>query len=94
MQLVLVAKSAEDLLAIVATQFGLDQSPARVDQREANGLTWNLYEFDAQGVHRFLALAEADGQTLIVVMRYDADERDALHEDVFIPVVDALVPYS
>ncbi len=94
MQLVLVAKSAEDLLAIVATQFGLDQSPARVDQREANGLAWNLYEFDAQGVHRFLALAEADGQTLIVVMRYDADERDALHEDVFIPVVDALVPYS
>ena len=39
---------------------------------------------------RDLALAESEGLTIILLMRSAADEHDALHEAVFLPIVDAL----
>ena len=93
MQVVSVGGDEDDLLGIVTAQFELAEAPERVGEREANDLTWSLYAaFEAQGVYRFLALAEVDGRTLVVVMRYDPEEGEALYSEVFLPVVDALVP--
>ena len=92
MQVVSVPGSTADLLAIVTPQFGLDQAPESAGRRAANGLDWTLYAFDVNGVFRYLGLAENEGRTLVVVLRYDPDEGDAIYSEVFLPVVDALVP--
>ncbi len=80
--------------------YGLAKRPQSTGERQANDpstgsghrLTWSLYTFEAQGLPRDLALAESEGLTLIVILRSPTDERDALYETVFLPIVDALVP--
>jgi hypothetical protein len=92
LQLTVEATGAEELLDIVTENYGLAETPESTGERQANDLTWSLYTLDVQGVRRDLALAESDGLTLIVILRSEADERDVLHEVVFLPAVDALVP--
>jgi pimeloyl-ACP methyl ester carboxylesterase len=86
------AVGTEELLEAISGGYGLEEPPASTGERTANDLTWSLYAFEAQGVPRDLALAEGERVTLIVVLRSAADERDAMYEAVFLPVVDALVP--
>jgi hypothetical protein len=83
--------SAEDLLALVSGQLGLGEPPETVGERQANGLTWTLYALTVQSVEIDMALAEADGLALIVLLQSDPGEHEALYEAVFLPVVDALV---
>jgi hypothetical protein len=78
-------------LADIAKGYGLAEMPAPTGERPANGLTWSLYTFEAQGVPRDLAVAESQAGILVLVVRSAVDERDALHERVFLPMVDALV---
>ena len=84
--------SAEESLDAITGGYGLEEPPESTGEREANDLTWSLYTFEVQGLPRDLALAEGEGVTFIIVMRSAANERDALYEAVFLPVVDALVP--
>jgi hypothetical protein len=91
-QLTIAPNRADDLLADLTDSYGLAQIPQRSGQRQANDLTWSLYSFEAQGIPRDLALAERDGVTYIVILRSPADDRDALYQAVFVPVVEALVP--
>jgi pimeloyl-ACP methyl ester carboxylesterase len=84
--------SAEDLLTLVSGQLGLEEPPEVVGGREANGLTWALYAVTVQGLEIDMALTEADGLALIVLLQSDPGEHEALYEAVFLPVVDALVP--
>jgi hypothetical protein len=83
--------SAEELQAAMAKAYGLSTAPRPTGERQANELTWSLYSFQVQGVPRDLGLAESQAGTLVVVLRSAPDERDALYETVFLPVVDALV---
>jgi len=80
----------EEMLVAISEGYGLDSTPEINAERKANDLTWSLYTFEVQGVPRDLALAEGEGVTLILLMRSAADEHDALHEAVFLPIVDAL----
>jgi hypothetical protein len=80
----------EELLEAISSGYGLEEPPESTGERTANDLTWSLYAFEVQGVPRDLALAEGEGVTLIVILRSAADERDAMYEAVFLPVVDAL----
>jgi pimeloyl-ACP methyl ester carboxylesterase len=84
--------SVNELMADIAKGYGLAETPEPIGERQANDLTWSLYAFEAQGTLRDLALAESAEGTLIVLVRSASDERDALYEAVFVPVVDALVP--
>jgi hypothetical protein len=86
--------SAEELLGAISDGYGLDEKPESTGSREANDLAWSLYAFQVQGIPRDLALGEGEGFTLLVVLRSAPDERDALYEAVFLPVVDALAPLS
>jgi pimeloyl-ACP methyl ester carboxylesterase len=92
MQLAVVEEDQDALLGIVTSQFGLAETPESVGEREANGLIWTLYSFEAQGAFRFLALAGGDGRTLVVVVRCDPDEQELTYDEIVLPVVDALVP--
>jgi hypothetical protein len=82
----------DQLLNLLMGQFGLDETPEPVGQREANGLTWTLYRFEVQGLPVDMAIAEAGDMSLIVLLQSDDDEQEALYEAVFLPAVDALVP--
>ena len=83
---------ADALLELVTHQLGLDAAPDSVGEREANGLTWALYELEVQGIVVDMALAEQDGMGYIVLMQYPPDEREALYTSVFLAAVDALQP--
>jgi pimeloyl-ACP methyl ester carboxylesterase len=84
--------TADDLLALVSGQLGLEEPPEAVGEREANGLRWTLYAVMVQGIEIDMALTEADGLALIVLLQSDPGEHEALYQAVFLPVIDALVP--
>ena len=83
--------AAEELLDLLMDQLGVSEAPQSVGEREANGLTWQLFSLKVGGVNRDIALAEGEGIAIIVVLRSDAGESDVLYEVVFLPAVDALV---
>jgi hypothetical protein len=84
--------SSQDLLAQLSRQMGLSQPPEQGGTREANGLTWTLYAFNARGVKVDMAITEQDGTAMVVLMQSIAAERENLYEKVFLPAVDALRP--
>jgi len=83
--------TAEELFDLLLEQLGVSDAPESGGEREANGLTWQLYSLDIEGVKRDVALAESEGVAFIVVLRSDGEEREMLYEAVFLPAVDALV---
>lgn len=91
-QLTIASASPDELLEDLTDSYGLAQRPGRSGQRQVHDLIWSLYSFEIQGIIRDLALAERDGVTYLVMLRSAADERDALYEGIFVPVVEALVP--
>jgi pimeloyl-ACP methyl ester carboxylesterase len=84
--------TADQLLTGLVGQLGLSEAPASTGEREANDLTWMLYELQVQTVSVDIALAESDGLVLIVLLQSAQDERDGLYEAVYLPAIDALVP--
>jgi pimeloyl-ACP methyl ester carboxylesterase len=84
--------SVEEMLEAISKGYGLEGIPETSTERVANDLTWSIHTFEVQGVPRDLALAENEGLTILLLMRSAADEHDALHEVVFLPILDALAP--
>jgi hypothetical protein len=91
LQLAVSPAPADEILGVLAENYGLEAPPDAVGEREANGLTWILYELEAQGTPRDIALAEDQLGTLIVILRSDPDEQQSLRDGVFVPVLDGLV---
>jgi pimeloyl-ACP methyl ester carboxylesterase len=87
------ALHADALLDALLPQFGLDEAPEPVGSQETGFFDWTLYSFTntVQGVDFAfdLALAEGNGKTYLILLQTTADEYDALHESVFLPIVDA-----
>lgn len=68
---------------------GLDTAPVKASQREANGLVWTLYTSTSNGRPVDIAMADYKGNSLVVMMFSHIDERDALYQTVFLPMVDS-----
>ncbi len=83
---------ASDMLTKLARQLDLDAPPSPVGEREANGLSWELYAVEVQGLSVDIALAESGELALIVLLQSTPDERESLYEQGFLPAVDALKP--
>jgi hypothetical protein len=71
---------------------GLDQPAVKHDQRQANGLTWSIYETSSHGYPVDLAFTNVKNQTLMVLLISYKDEHNALYANVFLPIVDATTP--
>ncbi|MFN2241772.1 MAG: alpha/beta hydrolase [Anaerolineae bacterium] len=84
--------SAEEILGLYVELLELGDVPESVGGREANGLTWSLYELEYQDLPANIALTEQYGQALIVFLVSEPGERETMLESVFFPAVDALVP--
>jgi pimeloyl-ACP methyl ester carboxylesterase len=79
------------LAGLLAGQFGIDAFPEAASVREANGLTWSLYETPGpQGLLADVALANRAGMTYVIVLLSGASDRAAYYDALFIPAVDAL----
>ncbi len=85
---VLPGAGVDMVMPVMARQFGADASSV-VKRSTENGLEWRLLAGSLQGLSVNLALAEANGRIIMIVMTSNDDERDTLFEQVFLPVVDA-----
>ena len=84
--------SAEEILGLYVELLELGEAPEIVGEREANGLTWSLYELEYQDLPANIALTEQYGQALIAFLVSEPGEHETMLDSVFFPVVDALVP--
>ena len=91
MFLALPGQTTDEFLANVTASAGLGELQ-RSDEREANGLTWSLYEFTARGASVAIAVTAADGGVYAVGLETTAEDFRSLHDGVYLPAIDALVP--
>lgn len=84
------------LLTSLLPQLGLSEAPESTGTYETAAFNWALYKVDVSvqnlNIAVDVALTEANGTSYIVLLQVEAAEYDALHEAVFIPVLDALAP--
>jgi pimeloyl-ACP methyl ester carboxylesterase len=84
--------ASADVLSGLLPALGIAETPESTGTREANGLTWTLYEVEVQGTPVRIALTDADGLAIIALIQGSVAEIDSLVETVFYPVIDSLVP--
>jgi hypothetical protein len=88
----------KEVLASLLPQLNLTEAPAAVGTHQGEALEWTLYQAEvtagpvAAAVD--VALADAAATTYVVVLQTTPDEHEALHEAVFLPILDALRPIT
>ncbi len=89
---------ASQLLQALLPQLLLTEAPESVGTRDTATFTWTLYQVDvnARGVtvKVDLALAEQAGKTYVALLQTSPDDYEALHDSVFLPVLDAYQPLT
>lgn len=90
--------TADALSGVLLGQLGIDALPESTGTIETEDYTWTQYEIGVQqaglSIKVDLALAEDDAGVTLVLLQTLEDSYDALHEAVFLPVVEALAPVS
>lgn len=88
--------SADQLSNVLLGQLGIDALPDSTGTLETDAFTWTLYEIPVEqmglSIAVDLALAENDSGTTLVLLQTTDDEHTALHESIFVPVVESLAP--
>lgn len=92
MQLASPFTTPETFLPLITGQFGIEEMPEPSGTREANGLTWTLYELELLGFPTDMAVAAANGTTYFIMLTSTRNERLALYEMVFVPAIDGFTP--
>lgn len=85
--------AAQDLVASLQTQLGIDALPEPAATLQAGAFEWTLYEIavDAPPVGTInvdLAMAESESATYLVLLQALPDAYPALHEAVFLPALE------
>jgi uncharacterized protein len=87
-----------DVLPSLLPQVQLTELPESAGTLETDAYSWTLYQTDVTAggvtVRVDLAMAEKDGSSFFVLMQAAPDEFDALHEAVFLPVLEAYTPLA
>lgn len=88
--------TAGALTGVLLRQLGIEALPDSAGALETDAYTWTLYEISvaAAGMNLRvgLALAEDEAGVTLVLLQALEDDFAALHESVFLPVVEALAP--
>ena len=86
----------ERMWASLLPQMRLDEVPESSGTLETEVLSWALYDVEVTvsdiTIAIDVAVAEKDGTSYVVLMQTSEDEHEALHEQVFLPVVNAFTP--
>jgi len=83
---------ADVFVQLLATQLGLGEAPQTVGSREANALSWSLYESEAQGLAIDLAVAESDGTSYLILLQSTVRDHNFYYAEVYLPAIDAFTP--
>jgi CubicO group peptidase (beta-lactamase class C family) len=88
--------SAQQLAQLLAQQTGIEALPESSGTIETSAFAWTLYEMEVPAAGMLVAvdvaLAETGDAAYVVVLQALPDERETLHEAVFVPCVEALAP--
>lgn len=88
--------TVDALAGVLLGQLGLDALPDSVGTLQTEAYTWTLYAISIEqaglSIKVDLALAEDTSGVTLVLFQTLQDEYDALHDNVFVPVVEALAP--
>ncbi len=88
--------NADELLETNRREFnagaGFNSPALAAGKRRANSLDWSLYTAASGSLQVDMAFAKYGKQTLMVMLVSYPDEREALYQAVFLPVVDATKP--
>lgn len=82
----------DELLGVLLSWLEVDAGVEIIATAEMGNFTWDLHEFQAGAYPVDLAVAEEVGTSYAVLLVSPRAERDALYEQVFVPVVEALAP--
>lgn len=90
------ALNADALLQVLLPQLRLTEAPESVGTLETPSLTWTLYQVDVDALGTALrvdlALAQGEAASYVVLLQTSPEEYDQLHEQVFLPALNALSP--
>lgn len=81
-----------EMLALLASQLAFDPALEPVSTEELGSFTWDFYAFERRGYPADLALTERGGVTYFVFMISAEEEHEAMHEQLFLPAVEAMSP--
>lgn len=82
---------AEQMLELLAQNFGFDPLPESSGDYTTETLTWTRYQADLQGFPLDFAISSKEGLSTFVLLISEASEQETLQQAVFYPVLDALV---
>lgn len=91
-QQALPGATVDQVMEQIAMQLGVDEVPQPAEEIDANGVLWQRYELRDLGQTVDLALAEHEGNLLMVQLGTTPLRRDVYFEQVFLPTVEALDP--
>lgn len=90
--------SPDEMWAALLPQFQLTEVPEVVESYATDVLAWDIYQFEVtvpQGILKFdLALAASGNMTYLALLQAPTDQFDALHESIFIPILDGFAPLT
>jgi len=69
----------------------IDPSSQKVAIQSAGGLNWSFYEANAGLIKIDMALASSGKSAFLVLLQSPWNERQALFQAVFIPVVESII---
>lgn len=85
--------SVNALLPTLIGQFGGDADEIEtLETRDANGLTWTLYQAEASGFLLYVATASDDGTGYLIIVLTNPDQAEFYYDNLFIPAVDGFEP--
>ena len=94
-----VPASADTIMTNLLPRLGLTTTPESIGTYQSRILDWTLYLVSFKTLSTTvmvdIALAEdsASGKTYFVSLQTTSDEYDALHQTIFLPILDAMFPY-
>jgi pimeloyl-ACP methyl ester carboxylesterase len=85
--------SAADFIELITARLALEEPIASVGELETEPFNWTLFAEEVQGVAIDIAAVQLDEEMmLMVLLQTSSAEREALYADIFLPVVESVVP--
>jgi uncharacterized protein len=81
--------AVDQVVQSLLPRLGLTEVPEPVMTLDTEAFSWTVYQTEVD-----LAVTEQDGKTYLALLQTSPEEFDALHESVFLPVLEAYAPLT
>ncbi len=93
--ILLLLRSENDsktMMAGLLKSLGHAEDAEVADTIQANGLSWDIYNYTIRGSSVRIAIADSGGYGLLVMLQTLGSDQEDLYQHIFIPVIESLVP--